>query len=286
MGNQSIISFQRLYIENNEQKNYDNNYYNKIQLCLVAIRVSRWFQQPCSYCFSSEYQRSERKEARYQLSSRLQMKAKSLWWFSSKLAEGSVNPKRQNYSIGTASWEGERPVAVIYLYCLLYKAAFRLRKTLLKQFSQFLSWVKVKCFSLCLCVSFCLFSSFGLKESQNREVYNFKDLYFWWKKFCISIIDFRDDFKIIIVNLKLQESQFQILKKLTKNMFTYVQDTPALGIWDKIKGGKDDIIIFEKDGSMRVHLSMRNSRSEIHLGPKDGTDCSIIDQVPSMYEFY
>ena len=91
-----------------------------------------------------------------------------------------------------------------------------------------------------------------------------------------------DDFEIIIVNIVNQDDIFDTLKTLTNNEFTYVQDTPALNIWNSMNAKKDDIMIFKRDGTRKVHLSMSNKRKEIFLGPKDGASCEIVDQVKPM----
>lgn len=89
----------------------------------------------------------------------------------------------------------------------------------------------------------------------------------------------RDDFEIIIVNIVNQDDLFDTLKTITNNEFIYVQDTPALNIWKNMNAKKDDIVIFKRDGTQKIHLSMSNKRKEIFLGPKDGARCEIVDQV-------
>jgi len=110
-------------------------------------------------------------------------------------------------------------------------------------------------------------ASWGFCQSQAAKLYK------WY-----SLLG-RDDFEIIIVNIVNQDDIFDTLKTLTNNEFTYVQDTPALNIWKNMNAKKDDIVIFKRDGTKKVHLSMSNKRKEIFLGPKDGASCEIVDQV-------
>ena len=79
------------------------------------------------------------------------------------------------------------------------------------------------------------------------------------------------------------DPNFDKLKEITKNEFTYIQDTEELGIWKSYNGHKDDIIIFDKSGVQKVHLSMKNEWSQIHLA-KDGEEitCEIADKSPAM----
>ena len=123
------------------------------------------------------------------------------------------------------------------------------------------------------------------KPPKLQKIYNYFEFIYSKLTFHIFlqfILKFSDDFDIIIVNIVNQDDIFDTLKTLTNDEFTYVEDTPALNIWKNMNAKKDDIVIFKRDGTKKVHLSMSNKRKEIFLGPKDGASCEIVDQVQPM----
>lgn len=91
--------------------------------------------------------------------------------------------------------------------------------------------------------SLCLWQASGLQRINNRlqSNYNITDIQF------------------IIINSKLSDAVDNVGELTRRVSFPVYQDTEAQGLWELLRGGKDDTLIYDRCGKLTLHIPYPDS---------------------------